>query len=122
MDQLDAEHILVNWADASEDDRRGAALYGISELSAALTYHETEVPVIAEKIGSGEATIDDWPPLHRAACKVMEAILSWKRTYPELADQWDALGRRGLVVLAAHLELDTSGSSGPTHVHIERFS
>jgi hypothetical protein len=106
MDQLDAEHILFHWYEASEDDRRAAALYGVYELDSALTELEADVPVIAEKVCSGLADVRDFPPTHRGAYRCGEAILSWIRTYPDLEAEWKALGRRAVAVLSALDALD----------------
>lgn len=113
MDQLDAELILISWDEASEDDQRAAARYGVAELDDALTHLEAEVPAIAEKVCSGLATVQDFPGPVRGAYRCCEAVLSWRRTYPGLSAEWDELTRRALTVLRTLSALDTSGSWAP---------
>lgn len=37
------------------------------------------------------------------------AAMSWGRTYPDLAAEWDALSRRALAVMRALTALDPAG-------------
>jgi hypothetical protein len=110
--RLDAELILMSWDEASDDDRRAAAGYGAAELDAALTHLEAELPVIAEKVCGGHASVRDFRAM-QGVYRCGEAIQSWARVYPESGAQWDALGRRALAVLCSLSALDTSGSWSP---------
>jgi len=112
MDRLDAELVLVRWDEASDEDRREAARYGVAELTAELAELKAAAPAIAEAVCSGAAGIRDFPALPRA-CQAAEAIASWGRTYPEFTAEWQELGWHALAVLRSLAALDTSGRWSP---------
>jgi hypothetical protein len=112
MDRLDAELALVRWDQASDSDRRDAALYGVAELTAELAALEAEVPAVTEAVCSGTAGIRDSPVLPRAY-QAGEAIVSWGRTYPEFDAQWRELGQRALAVMRSLSALDPSVTWSP---------
>ena len=99
MDRLDAELVLFRWDQAGDADQMAAARYGVTEISAELTRLEADIPGIAEKVCRGRVAVRDFPYMG-GAYQIGEAILSWRRTYPDLAAEWDGLpaglGRAGL--------------------------
>lgn len=112
MDQLDAEAVLVGWDTATEEDKAASARYGAEELGEALDQLEAVLPGIAEKVCSGSARMYDFPYI-RGAYRVSQAVVSWRRTYPDLAAEWDALGRRALAVMTTLTALDPAGGWSP---------
>jgi hypothetical protein len=112
LTQLDAELILMRWDTATEEDRSAAAAYGAAELGGALTQLEAEVPRVAEQVCSGSARMRDFPHI-RGAYRVSEAVVSWRRMYPDLSAEWDVLGRRALAVMASLTALDAAGPWAP---------
>lgn len=109
--QLDAELILLRWDQASDEDRAAAARYGAAELGEALDQLEAEVPRVVELVCSGAARMRDFPYI-RGACRVGEAAVSWRETYPEMNAEWEALGSRARIVITALLALDPA-APGP---------
>lgn len=112
MDRLDAELVLVRWDEASDDDQRQAAEYGVRELTTEIAALEAGVPAITEAVCSGTADILDFPDLPRAhECGI--AVMSWMRTYPAFSGQWLDLAVRTLTVYRTLSALDPSGSWSP---------
>jgi hypothetical protein len=113
MDAVDAHLILICWDDARTDAEKDAAREGMArfeaelldDLRAELAKLEAAVPVIAEQVCSGSASVRDFGALPWAyECGL--AAVNLTENYPDAGPGWDEIKRRVFAVMTALRALD----------------
>lgn len=120
MDALDSHLILLAWDEARTDAEKDAAREGMArfeaelldDLRAELTKLEAAVPVIAEQVCGGSASVLDFGALPWAyQCGL--AAVNLTEHYPDAGPGWDDIKRRVLAVMTSLSALDPADKWSP---------
>ena len=117
MDAADTHLILICWDDARTDAEREAAREGMARSrpsswttsAPSSPSSERAVPLIAEQVCSGSASVRDFGALPWAYECGMAAV-NLTENYPDAGPGWDEIKRRVFTVMTALTALDPAVS------------
>jgi hypothetical protein len=120
MDALDTELVLIGWDEARTGAEKEAARQAmvrleaelLDDLRAELGKLEADVPVIAERVCSGSASVRDFGALPWAYECALAAV-NFTGHYPDAGPAWDGIKRRALAVMTALSALDAASGWSP---------